>query len=189
MGMTRHRASKPSSRTAVAPIVFAGAGALFLTLSAFAQEGQKPSPSDPAADAAAAPASNPASRPGFIHDLGRWLEQGATRLKSGMQGAQERLDRLGSQARDAARDATGAVTALPNARAVAARERCMAAPNGAADCQAAANSLCRSKGFQSGRILDTQTEQKCPAKLLLSGRAPNDGDCSTEIFVTRAMCQ
>jgi hypothetical protein len=63
------------------------------------------------------------------------------------------------------------------------------AQNGAPDCQTAALTFCRGKGFQTGKTLDTQSEQKCPTKLLLEGRAPNNTECPTEIFVTRAMCQ
>src|SRR5262249_11799264 len=113
---------------------------------------------------------------------GRWLGEGASKFKSG-------IDKFGSKARDAAKDATGAIATLPNARPVTARERCAPAPNGAPDCQTAALTLCRGKGFQSGKIIDTQSEQKCPARMLLEGRAPNPTECATETFVTRAMCQ
>jgi hypothetical protein len=77
---------------------------------------------------------------------------------------------------------------FPNARIVIARERCAVAQNGAPDCQAAAAAACRGKGFQTGKSLDTQSEHKCPAQVLLKGRAPNDAECPTEIFVTRAVC-
>jgi hypothetical protein len=135
------------------------------------------------------PTANPGFRPGFIDVFGRWLEQGATKLKSDMQGAQDKADQLGTRAREAAKEATGAVGALPGARSVTARERCVAAQNGAPDCLAAAVTLCRGKGFQTGKSLDTQSEQKCPSKVFLEGRAPNNTECPTEIFVTRAMCQ
>ena len=85
--------------------------------------------------------------------------------------------------------ATGAVIGLPNARVVTARERCAPAQNGSPDCQAAADALCRGKGFLSGKSLDTQSELKCPAKVLLERRTPDEANCPTEIFVTRAMCQ
>ena len=142
-------------------------------------------PSQPPAQ----PDSNSAFRPGFIDVFGRWLEEGANKFKSDMQGAQEKFDQFGGQARDAAKEATGAIMALPNARPLTAHERCAPAQNGAPDCQAAALTFCRGKGFQSGKLLDTQSEQKCPTKLLLEGRAPNNTECPTEIFVTRAMCQ
>lgn len=128
-------------------------------------------------------------QPGMIETFGRWLEEGTTRFKSDMQGAQQTFDKLGNQTFGAAKDATGAVIGLPNARVVTARERCAPAPNGSPDCQAAADALCRGKGFQSGKSLDTQSELKCPAKVLLERRTPNEANCPTEIFVTRAMCQ
>jgi hypothetical protein len=132
---------------------------------------------------------NLSPQPGLIETFGRWLDEGTTKFKSDMQRAQETFDKLGNQTFDAAKDATGAVVGLPNARVVSARERCAPAQNGSPDCQAAAETLCRGKGFQSGKSLDTQSELKCPAKILLERRTPNEGECPTEIFVTRAMCQ
>ena len=132
---------------------------------------------------------NLSPQPGLIETFGRWLDEGTTKFKSDMQSAQETFDKLGNQTFDAAKDATGAVIGLPNARVVSARERCAPAQNGSPDCQAAADTLCRGKGFQGGKSLDTQSELKCAAKILLERRAPNEGECPTEIFVTRAMCQ
>jgi len=103
-----------------------------------------------------------------------------------MQDAQGKFDKLNNEARAAAKDA---VIGLPGARAQNGRERCAPADNGAPDCQAAAATLCRGKGFQTGKSLDTQSEQKCPAKVFLEGRTPNNTECPTTIFVTRAMCQ
>jgi hypothetical protein len=201
----------------------AGACVLVLAVSTLAQEARSPGqspiqaplqaqgqPQAPLASPAPTPApsqtpddSNPAFRPGFIDAFGRWLQEGTSKLKSDMQGAQDNFDKFGnqardaakefdkfgSQARDAAKDATGTVIGLPGARAMTGRERCAPAGNGAPDCPTAAVALCRGKGFQTGRSLDTQSEQKCPTKLLLEGRAPNNTECPTEIFVTRAMCQ
>ena len=56
--------------------------------------------------------------------VGRWLEEGASKFKSDMQGAQEKFDQFGGQARDAAKEATGAIIRLPNARPLTGRERC-----------------------------------------------------------------
>jgi hypothetical protein len=147
------------------------------------------SPGAPAVDQPAAPVPPEPFKPGFIDAFGRWLEQGAAKLKSDMQGAQENFDKLGNQARDSAKETTGTVIGLPNARVVTGRERCAAIKGGGSDCQAAADTVCRGKGFQGGNSVDTQSEQKCPTKLLLEGRAPNDTECPTTIFVTRAMCQ
>ena len=142
-------------------------------------------PSDPAAN----PPPNSGSAPGFVDTIGHWLNEGTTRFKSDLQGAQATFDQLGKETRDAAKDATDAVVGLPNARMVTVRERCAVAQNGAPDCQAAAAAACRGKGFQTGKSLDTQSEHKCPAQVLLKGRAPSDAECPTEIFVTRAVCQ
>lgn len=138
---------------------------------------------------AAEPKSPSAPAPAVIDALGRWLEEGATKFRSDLQGAQETLGQLGNQTRDAAKEATGAVVGLPNTRILAARERCVIAQIGGPDCQSAAVALCRGKGFQTGKSLDTQSEHQCPSRLLLEGRTPNDSECRAEIFVTRAMCQ
>jgi hypothetical protein len=169
--------------------------ALCLVTFASAQEIRPPgeipsqSPGEPAANPPAAPAPNSVFRPGVVDAIGHWLNEGTTRFKSDLQGAQATFDQLGKETRDAAKDATDAVVGLPNARMVTVRERCAAAQNGAPDCQAAAAAACRGKGFRTGKSLDTQSEHKCPAQVLLKGRAPSDAECPTEIFVTRAVCQ
>jgi hypothetical protein len=169
--------------------------ALGLAASAPAQDlrppGDIPSqqPSGPAANSPAAPAPDSAFRPGFVDTIGHWLNEGTTRFKTDLQGTQATFDQFAKETRDVAKDATDAVMGLPNARIVTVRERCAAAQNGAPDCQAAAAAACRGKGFQAGKTVDTQSEHKCPAQVLLKGRAPNDAECSTEIFVTRAVCQ
>jgi hypothetical protein len=186
-GMTGQRAGNPTYRVSKW-CAAAVAGALWLSLSASAQDAQPPGQSPP--DAGVPPAGatpGPAFKPGLIDQLGRWMDQGTSRLKAGIAGAHESFDRLGGRAREAARDAAGTVMAWPGTRAITAHQRCEPAPNGAADCHAAAAALCRDKGFQAGRILDTQTERSCPARLLFSGRG--ESECRTEIFVTRAVCQ
>jgi len=193
--MTSHPETlEARSFAAIARAVLA-AGALCLVTSAPAQEVRPPGeipnqqPGEPAANPSAAPAPDSVFRPGFVDTIGHWLNEGTTRFKSDLQGAQATFDQLGKETRDAAKDATDAVVGLPNARIVTARERCAVAQNGAPDCQAAAAAACRDKGFQTGKSLDTQSEHKCPAQVLLKGRAPNDAECPTEVFVTRAVCQ
>jgi hypothetical protein len=144
-------------------------------------------PGESAANPAGAPDS--VSQPGFVDTMGHWLNEGTTRFKTDLQGTQATFDQFAKETRDVAKDATDAVMGLPNARIVTVRERCAAAQNGAPDCQAAAAAACRGKGFQTGKTVDTRSEHKCPAQVLLKGRAPNDAECSTEIFVTRAVCQ
>jgi hypothetical protein len=144
-------------------------------------------PGESAANPPAAPAPDSVFQPGFVDTIGHWLNEGTTRFKTDLQGTQATFDQFTKETRDVAKDAADAVIGLPNARIVTVRERCAAAQNGAPDCQAAA--ACRGKGFQTGKTVDTQSEHKCPAQFLLKGRAPNDAECSTEIFVTRAVCQ
>ena len=68
------------------------------------------------------------------------------------------------------------------------RERCAIAPNGAPDCVAAAEALCRKHGFASGKSMDFTSAEECPARVLLSGRQ-SEADCTTVTFISRAMCQ
>jgi len=70
------------------------------------------------------------------------------------------------------------------------REKCPVAANGASDCKAAADALCRAHGYKEGKGTDTDATQKCSAEaLLLSGRKSQPGACRTNYFVTRAWCQ
>lgn len=70
------------------------------------------------------------------------------------------------------------------------REKCPVAANGASDCKAAADTLCRAHGYREGKSTDTDATQKCSAEaLLLSGRKSQPGACRTDYFVTRAWCQ
>jgi hypothetical protein len=172
-------------RAGLARCIAWGACLVVLTIGARAEDPKQESK----AAAEPAPASQSTSQPGLIDAVGRWIKDGASQFKSNMQGAQERLEQLGRQAQETTKGVTGAVVTLPNARMVTAQERCLAAPNGAPDCNAAATTLCRSKGFQLGKIVDTKTEQKCSGRFLLEGRSPNSSDCASEIFVTKAVCQ
>jgi hypothetical protein len=135
-----------------------------------------------------------ASAPGLLHALGRWFDESLANI--GLNDTHGPLGdaaaRTGEAAKDAADAAMGAaevVVRLPSTRIVTARQRCDLAGNGAPDCQAAANTVCRSKGFWSGRSVDIESAQKCPAQVWLSRRSPAPGECALETFVTRAICQ
>jgi hypothetical protein len=193
--MTSHLEIFEACSFATVARAVAAACALCLAASAPAQELRppgdipSPQPSGPAANPSAAPAPDSVFQPGFVDAIGHCLNESTTRFRTDLQGTQATFDQLAKDTRDVAKDATEAVMGLPNARIVSVRERCAAAQNGAPDCQAAAAAACRGKGFQTGKSVDTQSEHKCPAQVLLKGRAPNDAECSTEIFVTRAVCQ
>jgi len=132
-----------------------------------------------------------ANKPGFLAEVGRWFEG----LGSGLRGARSGVENLGHEAGVAARStvedaksAAGAVTGISNARLIKGHEVCAIAPNGAPDCVVAANTICKSKGFASGKSVDMTTAEVCPAKVYLAGRN-NGADCHTETFVSRALCQ
>jgi hypothetical protein len=72
---------------------------------------------------------------------------------------------------------------------VKGRVVCPVAGNGAPDCKTASDRLCQSKGFKEGKSMDTDAAQSCSAKVMIPGRKPEEGDCKTENFVTRALCQ
>jgi hypothetical protein len=61
---------------------------------------------------------------------------------------------------------------------VSGREQCSTTPNGAPDCNAAVNILCRANGFETGASLNSQSEY-------CFERARGAGTC---VFVTRAAC-
>ncbi len=66
------------------------------------------------------------------------------------------------------------------------REICPRSANGAPDCQAGAEKLCQSKGYKSGKSLNTDTAFTCSAR---QARAEGRKPCSNEHFVTSAFCQ
>jgi hypothetical protein len=132
---------------------------------------------------------------GFFASIGRWFSQQSANVSSSFKDARQKVEGLGQEAGAAAKstvegakDAAGAVARIPNARTASGHERCQLAANGAPDCLAAANALCKTKGFDSGRSLDMTTAEICPPKVWMSGRSTGP-ECHTETFVSRALCQ
>ena len=102
------------------------------------------------------------------------------------------IDDINARAKGATDSIIGATDSLgrlarPNV--ATGRVVCQVAANGAPDCKAAADKLCQSKGFTTGNSIESDAAESCPAKVLLSGRAPEPGECRTDNFVTRALCQ
>jgi hypothetical protein len=132
---------------------------------------------------------------GFFSSVSRWLEEQTANAGASFKDARKRVERFSSAAGDAAKttvegakDAADAVVRIPTARAITGHEKCQLAPNGAPDCLAAANTICKAKGFGSGKSLDMTTAEVCPAKVYLSGRSTGP-ECTTDTFVSRALCQ
>jgi hypothetical protein len=182
---------------------------VLLTQIAVAQQQTVP-PSEP--DAPAVIQSKPEAR-GFFEAIGRWFDEGTAGFRSHMAGAKTSIDEFnqraeetrksigdsaveisrnavgaGVTAADVTRDAMGAVAKLPMARVVSGRERCMTAPNGAPDCLAAAEALCRKQGFTTGKSVDFTSAESCPVRTYLGGKQ-SENECTTVTFISRAMCQ
>lgn len=148
-----------------------------------------------------------------MDQLGRWFDQGTAGFRSHIEGANRSIDDLnqratattrsigetatevgrnavgvGNAAADVTKEAVGTVAKLPLTRVINGRERCELAPNGAPDCQVAAETLCRKRGFSGGKSMDFTSAEQCTARAMLGGRS-EESDCSTVTFITRAMCQ
>jgi hypothetical protein len=151
-----------------------------------AQSGQpEPPPASlaPQPPPSSAPADpQPSSRPGLIDKLGDWLRDSAEGVSSGLKGTQQRIEDINKGARDT-------LTSIPVAGFATGRALCPRAANGAPDCYAATDNLCKEKGYTSGRSLDTESAETCNPRVYLPGYQRKEGDCRVESFVTRAACQ
>ena len=132
---------------------------------------------------------------GFFAAIGRWFSQQSANVNSTFKDARQKVEGFSQDAGAAAKstvegakDAAGAVARIPNVRTVSGHEKCQVAPNGAPDCVAAANAICKTKGFDSGRSLDMTTAEICPPKVWMAGRSTGP-ECRMETFVSRAVCQ
>jgi hypothetical protein len=184
--MGTHRISKHfTERTAACSLLACiGAGAILLTAAmALAQEG------------ANSDTRTSAEKPGFFGAIGRWFDDQTSKFGPHLKGARSGVENFGHEAGlaakttvETAKDAAGAVTRIPTARVVTGHEKCTIAPNGAPDCVVAANAICKTKGFESGKSVDMTTAEICPAQVYIAGRSSGP-DCHTETFVSRALCQ
>lgn len=127
--------------------------------------------------------------PGVFGTFGRWVDETLAGVTSTARGS---LDDAAGHAGDTAKDAAEAgakIARIPFTSVVGGRQRCIAGSNSAPDCQAATDALCRERGFATGHSVDIQSAEKCPAEIWLSGRQARPGECTTETYVTRAVCQ
>jgi hypothetical protein len=196
------RSRRPSSRclwcrTALSCARLGALAFLFpLGSGVVAQEARPEVLNDAAETTAPAPAPNSSFAPGFIDTLGRWMGDSRAALDSQLKNTQEAIGGIGAQATDAlkgaagaAQQTTGAIIGLPVGQMITGRQLCAPAANGAPDCGPAAETLCKAKGFSSGRGLEVASTQRCSARIWRSRPNPADGPCGTETFVTRAVCQ
>ena len=98
----------------------------------------------------------------------------------------ERTGKAAKEAAAAQKEAADAFKNLANTRVIEGRQVCEPAANGSPDCQAAAEVICKAKGFAIGKSADITTTRKCSARALLQR---DESDCRTETTVIKAACQ
>jgi len=134
-----------------------------------------PAPSSQPQQQPQPPAAPPGEdNPGLINELGKLWDKSISvlpRIKS----PSETLDDLSNMAKPST--------------LVSGRVACAVSANGAPDCKLGADRLCQSKGYKEGKSLDTDAAEKCSPKAFIPGRKREPGDCKTENFVIKALCQ
>jgi hypothetical protein len=123
--------------------------------------------------------------PGLINEIGKLFEKSKSLLPS-LKSPSETIDDLNARTKDAGQSLSN--IAKPSTM-VSGRAACLVAANGAPDCKAGADRLCQGKGYKEGKSLDTDAAEKCSPKVYLPGYKRHPGDCKTENYVTRALCQ
>ena len=175
-----------------------------------------PAPQSPPSQPSPPQQSAPSRPPnGLFEAIGRWIDQGAADVRDRLRGDKAATERgniaaevgknatevgktavevtknaaeVGKTAVEATRNAVDTVVRLPVGRQMSGHERCAVAPNGAPDCIAAAEALCRKHGYTTGKSTDFTSAEECPARTWLSGRR-SGSECTTVTVISRAMCQ
>ena len=98
----------------------------------------------------------------------------------------ERSGKAAKEAAAAQKEAADAFKNLANTRVIEGRQVCEPAANGSPDCQAAAEVICKGKGFAIGKSADITTTRKCSARAILQR---DESQCRTETVVIKAACQ
>ena len=146
---------------------------------------QQSVPDQPAPQQIEPPSRPREENPGLINEIGKLFEKSKS-LLTPLKSPSEAIDDLNSRAKGAGDSLSN--MAKPSIM-VSGRAACLVAANGAPDCKAGADKLCQSKGYQEGKSLDTDAAEKCSPKVYLPGRKREPGDCKTENYVIRALCQ
>ena len=81
----------------------------------------------------------------------------------------EQSEKAAKEAAIAQKEAADAFKNLAKTRVIEGRQVCEVAPNGSPDCQAAAEVICKGKGFAIGKSADITTTRKCSARASWSG--------------------
>jgi hypothetical protein len=157
---------------------------------AAAPPAQTPAPEQAAPQPQPTPVAPAApENPGLFNEMGKALEKSLSILPT-LKGTGEAFDDLNAKAKDAAKDAGESLSRLTRPSSVVTGHLiCPVSANGASDCKIAADKLCQTNGYKEGKSLTTDSVEACSAKVLIPGRTRKPGDCRTDNFVTRALCQ
>ena len=151
------------------------------------EQGQPPAA--PQGEPAPQASPQPSDKPGLIHEMGKLFDKSLSVLPS-LKGTGETLDDLNTRAKDAVKGAGDALSRVAKPGSMATgRVFCPLLANGRPDCKAAADWLCKTKGYKEGNSLNTDSAEKCSAKVMIPGRQRQAGDCHTDNYVTSALCQ
>jgi hypothetical protein len=133
------------------------------------------------------PAAPRAENPGLFNEIGKLFDNPSSVFPAlpTLKSPQDAIDDFNA----GAKDTTDGLSQLTTPLIVRGRMVCPVAANGASDCKAASDKLCQTKGFKEGKSLDTDSAQSCSAAALLSGGNRVPGNCRTNNYVTRALCQ
>jgi hypothetical protein len=125
---------------------------------------------------AAPPPSTPApsENPGLINEMGKLFDKLPSILPP-IKSPSETMNDLSRLARPSTM--------------VSGRVACPVSSSGGPDCKLAADQLCQGKGYKEGKSLNTDSAEKCSAKVLIPGRQRKPDDCRTDTVVTSALCQ
>jgi len=145
---------------------------------------QQPVPAQPELQRIEPPAPRE-ENPGLINEIGKLFDKSKSLLPP-LKSPSETIDDFNARTKDAGQSLSN--MAKPSI-VVSGRAACPVAANGAPDCKAGADRLCQSKGHKEGKSLDTDAAEKCSPKVYLPGYKRQPGDCKTENYVTRALCQ
>lgn len=164
--------------------IAAGLIALLLQAdAALAQGGQQQQPAEPPAPRGdeAQPEAPPSSKPGLVDRLGDMIKDSVDSMSSTLKGTQRTLE-------DINKGTVDNLSRLPVTGFAVGRALCTRAENGAPDCRAASDRLCRDRGYKGGNSLEIQTAENCNPRVLIPGYQRKPGDCRTDNYVTRAGC-
>lgn len=139
------------------------------------------------------PAAEAPRKENFFEAVGRWWDKSSADFKQSVEEQSAKWRELNAKNEKAAKDAVAASREaaeafqnLSKVRMVEGRQVCEIAANGSPDCQTAAETFCRTKGFKTGKSADITTSRKCSIRGMLHRDA---SECKVETVMIKAACQ